>query len=96
MATIIGIASHAPGGLGALEASMIAGLGLDKDPDAIAALLAFRIIFTLLPFLVAVIGVLTFEIYARHAEVSQRVLYGGRVLEPLVPPIAAARPSWAG
>lgn len=89
VATIIGIASHAPGGLGAFEASMIAGLGLGNNPDAIAALLAFRIIFTLLPFLVAVIGVLTFEIYARHAEVSQRVLYAGRVLEPLVPPIAA-------
>jgi len=89
VATIIGIASHAPGGLGAFEASMIAGLGLGANPDAIAALLVFRVVYTLLPFLVAIIGVLTFEIYTRHAHVSQRVLSAGRILEPLIPPLAA-------
>jgi phosphatidylglycerol lysyltransferase len=90
MATIIGIASHAPGGLGAFEASMIAGLGLGGNPGAIAALLAFRIIYTLLPFLVAIVGVLAFEIYASHAHVSQRVRSAGRILEPLVPQLIAA------
>nr|WP_258052174.1 bifunctional lysylphosphatidylglycerol flippase/synthetase MprF [Mesorhizobium sp. INR15] len=89
VATIIGIASHAPGGLGAFEASMIAGLGLGTNPDAIAALLAFRVIYTLLPFLIAIIGIVAFEIYVRHAHVSQRVLSAGRILEPLIPPLAA-------
>lgn len=89
VAMIIGIASHAPGGLGAFEASMIAGLGLGSNPDAIAALLAFRVIYTLLPFLVAIVGVLAFEVYAKQAHVSQRVLSAGRILEPLIPPLAA-------
>src|SRR5690606_20663007 len=49
IAVVLGIASHAPGGLGAFEATIIAGLGLGGNPEAIAGLLAYRVIYTVLP-----------------------------------------------
>ncbi|MDP1092310.1 hypothetical protein Q6316_29105, partial [Klebsiella pneumoniae] len=62
VAVALGIISHAPGGIGAFEATMIAGLGIGTNPDAIAALLAYRAIYTLIPFLVAIIGFVISEI----------------------------------
>lgn len=89
VAIIIGIVSHAPGGLGAFEAAMIAGLGIGADPASLAALLAYRVIYTLLPFVISVVAVLAFEVYANHAHVSKRVRHAAAVVEPLVPPLAA-------
>ncbi len=89
IATIVGIASHAPGGLGAFEATMIAALGIGGDPDALAALLLYRLAYTVLPFLLAVIGVLVFEVTARRSGVPQRLKQAALLFEPLVPPLSA-------
>ncbi len=55
-AIAFGILSHAPGGLGVFEATIIAGLGASGRADVLAALLLYRTIYTLLPFLIAVTG----------------------------------------
>jgi len=49
-AVILGVLSHAPGGLGIFEASMTAILAGRGRPDLLAALLLFRLLYNLLPF----------------------------------------------
>jgi uncharacterized membrane protein YbhN (UPF0104 family) len=52
-ATLLGFASHAPAGLGVFDAAILLGLaGEDKEP-LIAALLLFRLLYHLLPFVTA-------------------------------------------
>jgi uncharacterized membrane protein YbhN (UPF0104 family) len=53
--------SHAPGGLGVLELVFITGLS-DMDPaDVLAALLVFRLLYLIIPFVIAMFVVLGFE-----------------------------------
>jgi uncharacterized membrane protein YbhN (UPF0104 family) len=54
-AVILGVASHAPGGLGVFEASMTAILAGRGRPDLLAALLLYRLLYNLLPFGLAVV-----------------------------------------
>lgn len=52
-ATVLGIASHAPGGVGVFEAGMLAALPRSRGADVLVALLVFRAVYNLLPFLLA-------------------------------------------
>jgi uncharacterized membrane protein YbhN (UPF0104 family) len=64
-AVLLGIASHLPGGIGVFEATI---LGLSQGPDRaaiVAALLIYRAIYNLLPFLVAVLALGGEELRAR-------------------------------
>ena len=51
-AAMLGIASHAPGGLGVFEATMIDGIGGSSEP-LLASLLLFRAIYYIAPFILA-------------------------------------------
>lgn len=51
-ASMLGIASHSPGGLGVFEATMLKGVGGSSD-QLLASLLLFRVIYYLIPFLLA-------------------------------------------
>jgi glycosyltransferase 2 family protein len=51
-ASMLGIASHAPGGLGVFEATILQGVGGDQDA-VLASLLLFRGVYYLVPFIVA-------------------------------------------
>ncbi len=56
VATMIGVASHVPGGVGVFETVIIAALGPSVDVNAaVTGLLLFRLIYFLLPFLVAMV-----------------------------------------
>jgi len=51
---LLGFASHAPAGLGAFDATILIGLGdPDREEPLIAALLIFRFLYHLLPFVLA-------------------------------------------
>jgi uncharacterized membrane protein YbhN (UPF0104 family) len=53
-AILLGFASHAPAGLGAFDATILVGLGdPDREEPLIAALLIFRFLYHLLPFVLA-------------------------------------------
>lgn len=56
VAVLLGVASHAPGGLGVFEASIVAGLGAAGQSQVLAALIVYRAVYTLLPFAVAAAG----------------------------------------
>jgi len=54
-ATLLGFASHSPGGLAVFDAAMVAGLWqMDRD-ELVAAVLLFRALYYLVPFVISVI-----------------------------------------
>lgn len=57
----LALISHAPGGLGVLEVTFLAGLSDMAETDVLAALLVFRILYLLVPFAFAIVMVLLFE-----------------------------------
>ncbi len=52
-ATLLGTVSHAPGGLGVIEATMLIGLAQFQREELLAALLTFRALYFVLPLLLA-------------------------------------------
>jgi uncharacterized membrane protein YbhN (UPF0104 family) len=56
-ATLLGFASHAPGGLGVFDAAMMVALWQFDKEDLLAGLLLFRLLYYIIPFVLA-LGVL--------------------------------------
>ena len=92
----LGILSHSPGGLGVFEATIIAGLGASGRSDVLAALLLYRVIYTIFPFLVAASGLSVMMGLARHQELEGGARVIWRAFHPLVPPVAAGIALLAG
>src|ERR1700729_1932438 len=59
-ATLLGFASHSPGGLGVFDAAMLVGLWQMDREDLLAGMLLFRVLYYLAPFVISVI-LLTFR-----------------------------------
>ena len=54
-ATLLGFASHTPAGIGVFDATFLIGLGHDDKEPLVAALLMFRVMYHLLPFIIAAV-----------------------------------------
>jgi uncharacterized membrane protein YbhN (UPF0104 family) len=52
-ACILGIASHAPGGIGVFEAAMLNALPVTSREGLLASLLLFRVVYYIIPFVLA-------------------------------------------
>ncbi|MGJ5178320.1 lysylphosphatidylglycerol synthase transmembrane domain-containing protein [Bradyrhizobium oligotrophicum] len=52
-ATLLGFASHAPAGIGLFDATILLGLGGDDQEGLLVALLVFRVLYHLLPFVLS-------------------------------------------
>ncbi|KKK82109.1 hypothetical protein LCGC14_2806680, partial [marine sediment metagenome] len=64
IASMAGVASHVPGGIGVFESVVLAALpGSVPVHDAVTALLLYRLIYFLLPFLLALAGLSLSEIW---------------------------------
>jgi uncharacterized membrane protein YbhN (UPF0104 family) len=59
-ATLLGFASHSPGGLGVFDAAMLVGLWQMDREDLLAGMLLFRLLYYIAPFVISVI-LLTFR-----------------------------------
>jgi glycosyltransferase 2 family protein len=59
-ATLLGFASHSPGGLGVFDAAMLVGLWQMDREELLAGMLLFRLLYYILPFVISVI-LLTFR-----------------------------------
>lgn len=69
----LALLSHAPGGLGVLEVTFLAALPEVPTSDVLAALIVFRVLYLLVPFAIAILIVLLFELSQwrrKHSEVS--------------------------
>lgn len=80
-ATMLGFASHAPGGLGVFDAAMLVALWQFDKESVLAGLLIFRMLYYLAPFIVAllILGTREIVIYMRGS--------------PALPPHPAVRAS---
>lgn len=86
-ATLLGFASHSPGGLGVFDAAMLVGLWqLDKE-ELLAGMLLFRVLYYIAPFVISVM-LLTFReiiLGARHRR--RPVPPGGQSESSRQPPL---------
>ncbi len=67
-ATLLGFASHSPGGLGVFDAAMLVGLWQMDKKDLLAGMLLFRLLYYVVPFVISII-LLTF----REVVMSKRM-----------------------
>lgn len=74
-ASCLGILSHAPGGIGVFEATMLAALPMSGQAGVLVALLLYRAIYNLLPFALA-LAALALQALGRNATALS---VGGRV-----------------
>ena len=95
-AVVLGILSHAPGGLGAFEATIIAGLGASGRSDVLAALVLYRLIYTVLPFAIAAFGLAVAAALANRGRLRTTSGTLWRALKPVVPVLSAALAMLAG
>ncbi|HET9903811.1 MAG TPA: UPF0104 family protein [Xanthobacteraceae bacterium] len=81
-ATLLGFASHAPGGLGVFDAAMLVGLWQFDREQLIAGLLLFRLLYYVLPFTLslAVLGLreLTINLARRPRDGAEHPKVRGR------------------
>ncbi|MGE0231026.1 MAG: bifunctional lysylphosphatidylglycerol flippase/synthetase MprF [Flavobacteriaceae bacterium] len=95
-AITIGLVSHSPGGVGVFEATMVAALGAGGRSDIFAALALYRIIYNLLPFLLATVSLAGVYTWLRRREVRKLSGFAYRLVQPLVPPVAGTMVLIAG
>lgn len=89
LAIIAALISHVPGGLGVFEAVVIATVPGDKA-QLLAALLAYRVIYYLLPLLLAALLLAWHEGRAWHAPAKDLAAAGQSLLRELAPSLLAA------
>lgn len=86
----LGVISHAPGGLGVFEATIIAGLGGSGRSDLLAALILYRLVYTVAPFLVAITGLAVAWVVGRRTDAVHWTRIALRIARPVIPAAAAA------
>ncbi|UXN02926.1 bifunctional lysylphosphatidylglycerol flippase/synthetase MprF [Bartonella sp. HY406] len=96
LAVVIGVFSHSPGGLGAFEAIIIAGLGMPSDGEVLAALVLYRLVYTVLPLILAAFGVALWEIIRQRKKMTSKAALVARIIEPFIPILSAALTFLAG
>src|ERR1700743_62349 len=87
-ATLLGFASHSPGGLGVFDAAMLVGLWQMDREDLLAGMLLFRLLYYIAPFVLSVI-LLTFREVIVGAR-SKRLRQAARSLDAGPPAREAA------
>ena len=92
----LGMLSHSPGGLGVFEATIIAGLGAAGRSDVLVALLLYRLVYTIFPFILAVAGLSLTMGMAQRDALAGGARIAWQACRPLVPPLAAGIALLAG
>ncbi|MCA0045074.1 bifunctional lysylphosphatidylglycerol flippase/synthetase MprF [Celeribacter litoreus] len=85
----VGILSHSPGGLGVFEATMVAGLGAGARSDLLAALVLYRVVYTLYPFVFAALGLAVGWLLSQRRRVDAATALTQDLLAPIIPPLAS-------
>ena len=90
LAQLAGLVSQVPGGLGVFETVMVVLLPPSVPQSvALGSLLAFRLIYYVLPLAVAVLLLLGFELHQRRAELGKAVKVVGSWLPAVEPHLLA-------
>ncbi len=89
LATVLGVISHVPGGLGVFEAVILLGLPDLHLAQAVGSLLLFRLIYYVAPFALAVTILAGHELQARAGVLSTAQQAFARAARPTLAPAAA-------
>jgi uncharacterized membrane protein YbhN (UPF0104 family) len=81
-ATLLGFASHSPGGLGVFDAAMLVGLWQMDREELLAGMLLFRVLYYIGPFVISVILLTLREIILGARSKRLRQLAPGADAEP--------------
>jgi uncharacterized membrane protein YbhN (UPF0104 family) len=81
-ATLLGFASHSPGGLGVFDAAMLVGLLQMDREELLAGMLLFRLLYYIAPFVISVILLTLREIILGARIKRQRRSKPGSDAEP--------------
>jgi uncharacterized membrane protein YbhN (UPF0104 family) len=81
-ATLLGFASHSPGGLGVFDAAMLVGLWQMDREELLAGMLLFRVLYYIAPFIISVILLTLREIILGARLKRLRRLKPGSDAEP--------------
>ena len=84
-ATMLGFASHAPGGLGVFDAAMLVALWQFDKEDVLAGLLLFRVLYYIIPFVISltILGTRELIVSMRAGSVSPQKPQAVDVAAPL-------------
>lgn len=85
----LGILSHSPGGLGVFEVTMITCLGALGRSDVMAAIALYRVIYTVLPASISLVGLAVAWLYVHRDSAKLTVQACRKSLGPFVPILAA-------
>ncbi|MEO0063521.1 MAG: hypothetical protein RLZZ08_2081, partial [Pseudomonadota bacterium] len=89
LAVVIALFSHVPGGVGVFEAVMLAALSTIAQPQLVASLIAFRIVYYLLPLALAALLLLANERQHWHRQLSALGDAGGLIASAAIPRLLA-------
>ncbi|MDP9134181.1 MAG: bifunctional lysylphosphatidylglycerol flippase/synthetase MprF, partial [Actinomycetota bacterium] len=89
VAMLAGSASHVPGGLGVFEAAILIGLDAGARPDAIAALVLYRLIYYFAPLAIGGVALAVFEGQQARAPLARASRTALRTVRPFVAPALA-------
>src|SRR5579862_3421506 len=85
-ATLLGFASHAPGGLGVFDATMMVALWQFDKEDLLAGLLLFRLLYYIIPFVISLVILGTREFLL--GRFTKRIARAATPpLDPLIEPV---------
>ena len=91
-ATMAGVVSHVPGGVGVFETVLIAAMPAGMPMDKVAAaLLLYRLTYYLVPFLIALVVLALYELW-RVAGLVAPTTGAGRTLAAVEPALRAVAP----
>ena len=89
LATIAVVLSHVPGGVGVFELVILTMLGVDADKEVIAALVAFRVIYYIVPLITAGLMVGVFEYRLRRDRIDPVLSQIGKAVSVVAPMLIA-------
>jgi phosphatidylglycerol lysyltransferase len=96
IALIGGVISHVPGGLGVFEGLLVLLIPGVSPAEAVAALLAYRLVYYLLPLALAAALLAASEIYAHSRHVVRTARTLSAQLGRVAPPVFAVATFFAG
>jgi len=85
----LGVLSHSPGGLGVFDATIIAGLGAMGRSDVMVAIALYRVIYTVVPAAIAIVGLLIIWLHAHLDLLRKNVVAIQKSCEKVIPFVAA-------
>ncbi len=89
VATVIGVVSHVPGGLGVFDGLIILGLPQVPEPAMLASLILFRLIYYVLPFILSAALLSFYEARQQSAVLHRNVVAVAAMATPLLPAVTA-------